>query len=120
MGADPRRPGPGRQLPDHGGPAPLAAPHGRRRTAALAHPPHPGAPVLRALSARAGVAVLVLGYLGLREYLRGPPAYPHGIPDIVYDDLQLFVLGSDPLQDGGPVPVTLQLAKFGAPAVTLL
>jgi hypothetical protein len=67
-----------------------------------------------------GAAVLVLGYIGLRQYLRSYPAYGHGFLDIAYDDLQLFVLGADPLQQGGTIPPALQVARFGAPLVTLL
>jgi hypothetical protein len=64
--------------------------------------------------------VLILGYYGLGQYLPEHPAYARGVFDIAYDDIQLFVLGSDPLQDGGSVPLALQLARFGAPMVTLL
>jgi TrkA-N domain/RyR domain len=39
--------------------------------------------------------------------------------DIAYDDMQLFVLGSPPLDNGGPFPVALEFARFAAPMVTI-
>ncbi len=67
----------------------------------------------------AAIAALILGYLGMRTYL-----HAHGHPgnarlDVLYYDLQLFVLGSDPLSNGGPYPATLEFARFAAPAVTV-
>jgi hypothetical protein len=64
---------------------------------------------------------LVCGYLGLREYVTSPHAEPVGstVLDIVYYDLQLFVLGSAPLDAGGPFPVALEVARFAAPAATV-
>src|SRR4051812_24619757 len=57
---------------------------------------------------------VVLGYWGLAEYLHG-----HYTPfDLVYLDLQLFVVSSDALRGGGPIPLPLQIARFAAPAVT--
>jgi hypothetical protein len=62
---------------------------------------------------------LVLGYLGFQAYLPGK-GYPSRPLDIVYYDLQLFVLGADPLQNPEPpLPVMLDVARFTAPAVTI-
>jgi voltage-gated potassium channel Kch len=64
-------------------------------------------------------AALILGYIGLDEYLaRGSPD-GRGFVNVLYFDLQLFVLGADPLQDATDFPLPLQIARFAAPAVTL-
>ncbi|RKR86941.1 TrkA family protein [Micromonospora pisi] len=82
----------------------------------LGEPPRaPTMDVLRLIFALIGVASLVLGYLGLDDFLKGN-AHPL---DLLYYDLQLFVLGSPPLDDGGTFPVPLEIARFTAPAVTL-
>ena len=64
----------------------------------------------------AAVVAFTLGYAGLHEYLRDQPG--HGVLDLVYYDLQLFVIDSPPLQKGGPFPVALEFARFAAPAAT--
>lgn len=63
---------------------------------------------------------LILGYLGLYEYLSRHPMldYGRGRPDIFFYDLQLFVLNSAPAEGAGPFPVTLGIARFLAPATT--
>ncbi|MDQ7904762.1 NAD-binding protein [Phytohabitans sp. ZYX-F-186] len=38
--------------------------------------------------------------------------------DVLYNALQLFVLGSPATDDGGPYPLSLEIARFAAPAVT--
>src|SRR5215211_6348135 len=64
------------------------------------------------------VLAVILGYVGLAEFLPGQPEYRDaGFLDIVYYDLQLFVLDSAPLQQATNLPVTLQVARFAAPAV---
>lgn len=62
------------------------------------------------------VGGLVLGYVGFGQML-GASRPPW---DLLYYDLQLFVLGADPLQ-GMPdrLPITLQIARFAAPLVTV-
>ena len=67
----------------------------------------------------AGVA-LILGYLGLNEYLSHNPklGFGRGRPDILFYDLQLFVLNSAPAEGAGPFPVALGIARFLAPATT--
>jgi hypothetical protein len=62
----------------------------------------------------AAVVAFVLGMVGLARM----PAGPHGAFDIAYNSLQLFVLGSDPLGNGGPYNAPLEIARFLAPATT--
>lgn len=57
---------------------------------------------------------LILGFWGFASYLGGRS----GFWDILYFDLQLFVLSSEPLKNGGNFPTMLQVARFVAPAVT--
>jgi hypothetical protein len=38
--------------------------------------------------------------------------------DVLYNALQLFVLGSPMTDDGGPYPLSLEIARFAAPGVT--
>ncbi len=65
------------------------------------------------------VAAVVLGYLGLRQHLRDNHDFARDVWDLIYYDLQLFVLGSPPLDSGGDLPLALQIARFAAPAVTV-
>src|SRR5262249_13183784 len=47
-------------------------------------------------------------------------AIDHRPVDLAYYDLQLFVLSPNPLQaKSGPYPLTLEFARFAAPAVTV-
>jgi RyR domain/TrkA-N domain len=73
-------------------------------------------PVTRVVFAVVAVVAFALGYAGLDDYLRGQPG--HSVLDLVYYDLQLFVLDSAPLQAGGPFPPALEVARFTAPAAT--
>lgn len=69
------------------------------------------------------VAALILGYIGLAEYLTKPHApagYGTGFWDILYYDLQLPVLSSAPTQGPGPYPVPLGIARILAPLATFL
>lgn len=87
----------------------------------LGEPPRPpAATVLRLLFALLGLVSLVIGYLGLARYVNMPEHadFSHHPLDLFYYDLQLFVLGSPPLDQGGPFPVLLNVARFAAPAVT--
>jgi len=79
-------------------------------------------PTVAALWAGAllGLTTIVLGYWGFYQYLPAGGSYDRGIVDVTYAVLQLFVMGSDPLQAGGHVPVALQVARLTAPAVTLI
>ena len=85
----------------------------------LGEPPRtPTKSVLRLVFALFGVVTFVCGYLGLDAHLSKDPDYSHSPFDLIYYDLQLFVLGSPPLDGGGPFPPLLDIARFGAPAVT--
>ncbi|XVV14841.1 NAD-binding protein [Actinoplanes sp. CA-131856] len=65
-------------------------------------------------------AALILGYIGLDRYFVEQQLPGRTFLNIAYFDLQLFVLGADPLQEAtAPLPATLQIARFAAPAVTL-
>ncbi|WP_157756866.1 RyR domain-containing protein [Plantactinospora sp. KBS50] len=78
----------------------------------------PAALLLRVAFGVLGLVSLIAGYLGLARYLHGHPEMSSAPLDILYYDLQLFVLGSPPLDDGGPFNPALDLARFAAPAVT--
>jgi len=80
----------------------------------------PTATLLRVIFALVGLAALVLGYLGFATYLRADHQFANDPLDLLYYDLQLFVLGANPLQNGSPgYPTALQIARFAAPAVTI-
>jgi voltage-gated potassium channel Kch len=65
------------------------------------------------------IGSLILGYIGFSRFLAGTKEYGHSPLDLIYYDLQLFVLGPDPLQQtSGPYPATLQAARFAAPVTT--
>jgi TrkA-N domain len=76
----------------------------------------------------AGLAVVsfLLGYLGLQEYLPAlnryldglhQPVYGNRPLDLVYYDVQLFLISSPPVSNGHPAyPWPLEIARFGAPA----
>lgn len=69
------------------------------------------------------LVALVLGYIGLHQYLSVPPAsttYGNSWSDILFYDLQLPVLSSAPTQGAGPYPVPLGIARLLAPASTFL
>lgn len=80
--------------------------------------PSPAA-MLRMLFGMIAVVALVLGYVGLATYLRQRPDLGRSVADLTYYDLQLFVMDSVPLDRGGPYPLTLEIARFAAPAVTV-
>ncbi|GAA4696408.1 RyR domain-containing protein [Promicromonospora umidemergens] len=63
------------------------------------------------------VVSLGLGWWGLAldtSHLPGRTWY-----DVVYHDLQLFVMGADPASGGGPLSWQLQVARFLAPATAV-
>ncbi|GAA4948570.1 NAD-binding protein [Actinoplanes utahensis] len=82
-------------------------------------PGQPAVTVTRALFALAGVLALVLGFIGLDQYLAGQGVADRDPLNLLYGTLQLFVLGSDPLEGGTEFPPALQVARFVAPIVTL-
>ncbi|MEV4801677.1 RyR domain-containing protein [Nonomuraea sp. NPDC049421] len=61
---------------------------------------------------------LVLGFMGLRTHLAAATPAPT-LLDLVYYDLQLFVIDPQPLGTPGPLPWPLEVARFTAPAVTI-
>ncbi|WP_236790597.1 RyR domain-containing protein [Amycolatopsis sp. GM8] len=65
------------------------------------------------------VVSLVLGYLGLAEYLAASTQFAHRPIDLIYYDLQLFVINSAPVSNGGPYPWPLEVSRFLTPAVTI-
>jgi hypothetical protein len=66
------------------------------------------------------VVAFALGYIGLSDFLshQKTPQFGQSWADIVYYDVQLFVLNSAPAQSAGPFPVALGIARFLAPAAT--
>ncbi len=69
------------------------------------------------------VTPFVLGYIGLARYVPHQPVsagYGDSWDDILYYDLQLYTLSSAPAASRGPFPVWLGIARFLAPAGTLL
>ncbi|MEV4455117.1 RyR domain-containing protein [Microbispora sp. NPDC049633] len=66
------------------------------------------------------VLAVILGFWGLESYSH-TASYDLGRSfwDIAYYDLQLFVLGAAPLDNPGPFPWPLQVARFLAPAATI-
>jgi TrkA-N domain/RyR domain len=72
------------------------------------------------------VVALVLGYIGLWEYVsqqyahsKATPAYGRGPGNILFYDIQLFVLNAAPASGPGPIPIPLGIARFLAPATTV-
>jgi hypothetical protein len=83
-------------------------------------PGRPTANALRVAFIVVTVLSLVLGYLGFASYLSHSTEYGSRPLDLLYYDLQLFVLGADPLQQGHrPFPAALEFARFSAPAATV-
>ena len=69
---------------------------------------------------------LILGYIGLREYVaqqylprNAVPEYGRGWADILFYDVELFVLNAAPAAGPGPIPLPLGIARFLAPAMAL-
>lgn len=78
------------------------------------------ASMLRLLFVAVGIVSLILGYVGLDRYLHLPgQTYSHTPSDLVYFDLELFLVQATPLAAGGPFPWQLSVARFSAPSVLL-
>ncbi|BCB79689.1 hypothetical protein Pflav_060990 [Phytohabitans flavus] len=69
---------------------------------------------MRALFIAAAALSLLFGYIGLHQYMGESARFT----DVLYNALQLFVLGSPMTDDGGPYPIPLEIARFAAPGVT--
>lgn len=65
------------------------------------------------------IVSLVLGIIGFAQLLAAEPGGTVHPLDVVYYSLQLFTLGAEPLQQGGPYPLAIEIARFTAPAVTI-
>jgi hypothetical protein len=80
----------------------------------------PVAPVFWLTFAILAVVSFGCGLIGLEQYLGQNPdlGYSDHPLDVLYYALQLFVLGSPPLDAGGPFPPILDFARFAAPTVT--
>ncbi|HJQ44788.1 MAG TPA: RyR domain-containing protein [Amycolatopsis sp.] len=74
--------------------------------------------LLRILFGVLALLSLVLGYIGLAAYLATSTQFAHRPIDLVYYDLQLFVINSGPVTNGGPYPWPLEASRFLTPAVT--
>jgi hypothetical protein len=69
------------------------------------------------------IAALVLGFVGLQQYyaeLAASEAGSYAFRDILYSDLRLFLLMNDFMGSGRPLPLTLDIARFAAPAAVSL
>jgi voltage-gated potassium channel Kch len=68
-----------------------------------------------------GLFSMVLGYIGLRHYMYAvePARQASYSSNVLYYDLELFLVQSTPLSLGGPVPWQLQVSRFTAPAFVL-
>lgn len=76
--------------------------------------------LVRALFATVGLIAFWLGWVGMTELLRRNNPGGYDPLDVPYSVAQLYVLGADPLQEGGPYPWQLEIARFMAPLFTLL
>jgi voltage-gated potassium channel Kch len=72
--------------------------------------------IVRAVFVVIGIIAFVLGIIGMQDFRAPEGEHPL---DVTYFVLQLYVLGSDPLQDGGPFPWQLEVARILAPIITL-
>lgn len=69
----------------------------------------------------AAVGAIVLAAIGFATYLPRTTQYATADAfDIAYYTAQLFVVGAEPLSGPGPYPVTLEIARFLAPAATIV
>jgi hypothetical protein len=63
-------------------------------------------------------ATLILGTTGFAAYLPSRPEFGRSLLDQLYYSIQLFFVASEPVKNGGPLPVPLQIARFSGPVVT--
>jgi len=62
---------------------------------------------------------LILGYIGLRTFVLHQAGLGRSWVDILFADVQLFVLQA-PLNGPGPYSLPLQIARFLAPGTTIV
>jgi hypothetical protein len=80
---------------------------------------------LRLFFVMLGLASLIFGYIGLHHYIDGQillrqrPLHDDSASNLVYYDVELFLLQCAPLSAGGPVPWQLQISRFSGPSVAL-
>jgi voltage-gated potassium channel Kch len=76
---------------------------------------------IRFFFAMLGLISMILGYIGLESYTQThePAGQRSYSSDVLYFDVELFLVQSTPLANGGPVPWQLQVARFSAPAAAL-
>ncbi|WP_240955697.1 RyR domain-containing protein [Micromonospora sp. HNM0581] len=75
---------------------------------------------LRVVFGVIGLVASVLGYVGLERLSQIRPGVIEDRYDILYYDLQLFLLSAELFEQPGPYPWQLQVARFMAPLFTLL
>jgi hypothetical protein len=95
-----------------------------REDAAVAEPAEQNSWSSVLTPSRLGIVVLTVvslaaGYIGLNDFLHLSISYHHSPLDLLYYDLQLFLLAAGPVNQGGPFPWLLELARFTAPAATV-
>ena len=67
-----------------------------------------------------GLASMVLGYVGLQRYMHtNEPKQAAYSSNVLYYDVELFLVQSTPLSTGAQVPWQLQIARFSAPTFAL-
>lgn len=67
-----------------------------------------------------GIVAFGLGFWGLEWYLPNTnSSTPNTIWNVLYGTFQLFLFDSSPIQNGGPFPPPLEVARFLAPLATL-
>jgi hypothetical protein len=64
------------------------------------------------------VVTLLLGLIGFAEYLPSRPEFGRGLLDRLFYSIQLFFVAAEPVKNGSPMPVTLNVARFCGPIVT--
>ncbi|HZM84655.1 MAG TPA: RyR domain-containing protein [Candidatus Limnocylindrales bacterium] len=74
---------------------------------------------LRTLFVGIAVVSLTFGFVGIHQHLQNIQQKHVRSIDVLYYALQLFTLGAPHLDEGGPLPLLLEIARFTAPAVTV-
>ncbi|GIH08694.1 hypothetical protein Rhe02_67610 [Rhizocola hellebori] len=86
-------------------------------------PSGPGQPrrinLLRLLFAAFGLAALICGYWGIAQLVAPHDPFGQQRWNILYADLQLFVLETPQVPDGSSLSPAMEFARFAAPMVTI-